>query len=458
MKQTRIFLFIILIITAGCASIPPKQPSPVQKPTEKEGTTLNIDVSLVEGRIQVLENLLRTDALSDSDRETVLALLDAYGLLKKSFPGSVTGKECNILTQPLFQSMSLMESSYFEKIGKVSDDKNSFADFMERQNEILDLYQDKNYAGVIRRCLALQTSFPNGLTPEIGMMFAISLANDGMLEEAIEIGSEVAKRIEKTSDAVQFRGDIAQWQLALGQRMQAVNTLEMISRTQDDRSSMINDLRGRIERMPKEPDQPFYSMFQPPEGTAPQEVQPHEVQPHMALLREKVDALARNHEFTEARQLLLKEKAEREEGPETELIDRAVHNIEEAETAYEESAKIKETYLKQTYESAKKSYEKEDYKETIATLEALGKAQGLNAEAADLKGRAIESLINRERNRAAELFLEAKKTQDPKKKRALLETSYKTLKTLVEDYPQSPLKHKLMSHMNIVLKEMGKLP
>ena len=454
MKQTRIFLFIILIITAGCASIPPKQPSPVQKPTEKEGsTTLNIDVSLVEGRIQVLENLLRTDALSDSDRETVLALLDAYGLLKKSFPGSVTGKECNILTQSLFQSMSLMENSYFEKIGKVSEDKNSFADFMKRKNEILDLYLDKNYAGVIQRTLALQTSFPNGLTPEIGMIFAISLANDGMLEEAIEIGSEVAKRIEKTSDAVQFRGDIAQWQLALGQRMQAVNTLEMISRTQDDRSAMINDLRGRIQRMPKEPDQPFYSMFQPPEGTAPQEVQPR-----MELLREKVDALARNHEFTEARQLLLKEKAEREEGPETELIDRAVHNIEEAETEYAESVKIKETYLKQTYESAKKSYEKEDFKGAITTLETLGKAQGLNAEAADLKGRAIESLINRERNRAAELFLEAKKTQDLKKKRALLKTSYKILKTLLEDYPQSPLKHKLMSHMNIVLKEMGKLP
>jgi outer membrane protein assembly factor BamD (BamD/ComL family) len=193
-------------------------------------------------------------------------------------------------------------------------------------------------------------------------------------------------------------------------------------------------------------------MFQPPEGTAPQEVQPR-----MVLLRKKVDALARNHEFSKARQLLLNEKAEREEGPETELLDRALNNIEEAETAYEESAKIKETYLKQTYESAKRLYEKEDYKGAIATLEALGKTQKLNAEAADLKGRAIESLINRERNRAAELFLEAKKTKDPKKKRALLETSYKILRTLVEGYPQSPLKHKLTSHMNIVQREIRKL-
>ena len=453
MKQTRIFLFIILIFTAGCASIPPEQPSPIPKPTEKEGTPLNIDISYVEGRIQVLKNLLKTDALSDSDRKTVLALLDAYDLLKKSLSGPVTGKKCDILTQSLFQSMSLMENTYFEKIGKALEDENSFADFIERKKEILNLYLDKNYAGVIKRALALQTSFPNGLTPEIGMIFAIALAEDGMLEEAIEVGMEVAETIEKTSDAVQFRGDIVQWQLALGQRAQAVNTLEKISRTQDARATMINDLRNRIDLTPKEPDQPFYSIFRPPEGTAPEELEPRVV-----LLQEKVDALAKNHQFAEARQLLLKEKAEREEGPETELMDRALNNIEEAETAYEESVKIKETYLKQTHESAKKLYEKEDYKGAITTLEALGKTQGLNVEAADLKNRAIESLINRERNRAAELFLDAKKAKDPKKKRELLETSYKILKTLVEDYPQSPMKHKLTSHIHIVEREIEKLP
>jgi hypothetical protein len=453
MRQTRIFLFIILIFTAGCASIPPEQPSPIPKPTEREGTPLNIDISYVEGRIQVLKNLLKTDALSDSDRKTVLALLDAYGRLKKSLSDPVTGKECDTLTQSLFQSMSLMENTYFEKIGKVSEDENSFADFIQRKNEILDLYLDKNYPGVIKRCLALQTSFPNGLTPEIGMIFASSLAEDGMLEEAIEVGMEVAKRIEKTSDAVQFRGDIIQWQLALGQRAQAVDTLEKISQTQDDRVTMINNLRNRIELTPKEPDQPFYSMFQPPEGTAMEKFEPR-----MVLLQEKVDTLARNHEFAEARQLLLKEKAEREEGPETELIDGALNNIEEAETAYEERVEIKETYLKQTYESAKKLYEKEDYKGAISTLEALEKTQGLNAEAVDLKNRAIESLMNHERNRAAELFLKAKKTKAPQKKRELLETSYKILKTLVEDYPQSPLKPKITSHINIVEKEIEKLP
>jgi hypothetical protein len=453
MKKTRIFLFIILTFSAGCASMTPEPRPPVHTPTEKESTILNIEVSHVENRIQFLENFIKNKDLSDSDRNTALALLSAYRLLKKSAPGPVTGKECDTLAQSLYRSMSLMENTYFEKIETAPVDESSFTDFIQRKNEILDLYLDKNYKGVIQHTLALRTSFPGELTPEIGIIFAISLAEDGMLDEAVEIGMEVAGKIEGTQDVVQLRGDIIGWQLALGQPAQATKTLGGISNTQDDRTAMINDLRNRIEQTPGEPEQPFHSMFQTAEGTDPQEVQPH-----MALLQEKVDALARNHEFAEARQLLLKEKAEREEGPETEVIDRALNNIEEAETAYEENVMIKETYLKETYEAAGELYEKEDYKGAITTLEALGRTQELNAEAADLKNRAVESLINHERNRAAEIFLQAKKTKDPNKKKELLETSYNILKTLVDDYPQSPMKNKLTSHINIVQREMEKLP
>jgi hypothetical protein len=453
MKQTRIFLFIILMVAAGCASIPPKQPSPAHKPAEREGTPLKIDVSHVEDRIQFLENMLKNKDLTHEERKTVQTLLDAYGLLKKTAAGPITGKDNDLLTQSLFQSMSLMENTYFEKIGQTAESETSFASFIGRKNEILALYADENYRGVIKRCLAMQTSFPNGLPPEIGILFALSLARDGMLEEAIEIGSEMAGRMEKTPDAVQLRGDIIRWQLALGQRTQALKALGEISQAQDNRAAMIHDLTIRIEQTPVEPDQPFRSMFEPPEGTSPQKMQPH-----MVSLQEKVDALARNHEFTKAKQLLLKEKAEKEEGPETELIDRALNNIEEAEIAYEENVKVKTAYQEETYEAAKKLFEKENYKGAITTLEALGRTQGLNAKAADLKNRAIENLMNRERNRAAELFLKAKKTKDPRKKRELLETSYKILKTLVEDYPQSPLKPKIASHMNIVQREIDKLP
>ncbi len=453
MKKTSIFLFAILVFAAGCATTTRKPSSPVQPRAEKERATLNVNVSYIEDRIQFLLNIQKSKNLSKSDAGAVSALLDSYRLLKKSSPGPITSKECETLTQSLFRSMSLMENSYFEKIGKATGDENSYADFMDRKNEILNLYLKKDYKGVIQRTLALQTRFPGGLTPQIGILFASSLAEDGMLQEAIETGSEVAKDIEGSSDVVRLRGDIARWQLALGEPEQAAKTLEKISSIQDERTDMVKDLSNQIQQTPKEPDQPFHSMFRPPEGTETQ-VAP----PRMVALQEKVDALARNHEFAEAKSLLLKEKAEREEGPETELIDRVIGNIDEAQAAYEENAKIKAAYQKESLETAKRLYEKEDYKGAIQTLNTLERRESLDDEATDLKNRAIESLINHERNRAAEIFLEAKKTKDPQKKRELLETSHKILKTLIEDYPQSSMKSKLISHLTIVQKEIERLP
>ena len=165
MKKTRLILFVVLIFSAGCASLPPEPPPPVHTPAEKRGTTLNVDTSHVDNRIHILENFIKTRNLSDTDRNTVSALLSAYRLLKKTARGPVTGKEYDILAQSLFQSMSLMENTYLEKIGKTPGDENSFADYIQRKNEILDLYLDENYKGVIQRCLALRTSFPGGLTP-----------------------------------------------------------------------------------------------------------------------------------------------------------------------------------------------------------------------------------------------------------------------------------------------------
>jgi len=453
MKKTAIILFIILSFSVGCATTTRKPSPSVRPPLEKETTTLNVNVSYIENRIQVLENIQKSKNLSESEAGAVSALLDSYRLLKKSAPGPVTSKECEKLTQSLFRSMSLMENNYFEKIGKAPGDENSYADFMDSKNEILNLYLNKDYKGVIQRTLALQTRFPGGLTPQIGIVFAISLAEDGMLQEAVEIGSEVAKEIEGSSDVVRLRGDIARWQLALGKPEQAAKTLEKISSIQDERTGMVNDLSNQIQQTPREPEQLLHSMFPPPEGAEPQVASPR-----MAALREKVDALARNHKFAEAKSLLLKEKAEREEGPETELIDRAIGNIDEAQAAYEENERIKAAYQKESLETAKRLYEKEDYRGAIQTLNALEKTEGLDEAAIDLRNRAIESLIDHERNRAAELFLEAKKTKDPQKRRELLETSHRILKTLIEDYPQSSLRSKLISHLTIVQKEIERLP
>ncbi|MCG6877542.1 MAG: hypothetical protein LJE96_00060 [Deltaproteobacteria bacterium] len=455
MKINRILLLIMVIIAAGCATTTPKPPAPVQPPAQEEGITLNINVSDLEDRIQYLKKLQENKDLSEEDRFAATALLDTYRLLAKTAAGPANEKALRTLTRSLYKTTSLLEKGYFEKIDKSSGEKNSFADYIQSKNEILNLYLDRNFGAVIQRCLAMQTRFPGGLTPEIGMVFAYSLAEDGMLEEAVEVGSETAGTIERSPDLMQLRADIVRWQLATGKRAQAVKTLEKISSIQNDRINMINDLDKQIEETPRKADQSFRSVFQAPEGTEPE---PQPLDPQMISLQEEVDTLARGHEFAKAKELLLKEKALKEEGPETEYIDRALKNVDVAQTAYEENMKVKLAYQKETFDTAERLFEKEDYQGTIKTLAMLEKTQGLDAAAVDLRDRAVENLINRERNRAAEIFLEAKRTKDPKKKKELLEASYKILKNLVADYPVSPLKEKLISNMTIVQREIEKLP
>ena len=74
-----------------------------------------------------------------------------------------------------------------------------------------------------------------------------------------------------------------------------------------------------------------------------------------------------------------------------------------------------------------------------------------------LKEQTIEGLVNRERNRAAKIYLEAKKSWDPANKEKLLRQSYEILKVLIDKYPSSNLNEKLKSHLKTVGDELNKL-
>ena len=81
----------------------------------------------------------------------------------------------------------------------------------------------------------------------------------------------------------------------------------------------------------------------------------------------------------------------------------------------------------------------------------------MGPETGKLKGFAVDKLINRERNKAAKLFLMAKNTEDPVRKEELLVSSYGLLKAIVDDYPSSPLNDKINDHMDKIKRELDKL-
>lgn len=178
----------------------------------------------------------------------------------------------------------------------------------------------------------------------------------------------------------------------------------------------------------------------------------------MDELIQKVRSLVKEHAYGKARILIVRERIRAGEGPQSELLDRELENIDQQEAAFQARQQEGESAQKATQEIARRMIEEENYQGAIDTLSEAGASQGLDSESLALKNRAEESLINKERNRAAELFLAARKTNDPSKKKELLRSARAILKGLIDTYPSSPLNPKLKSHMAVVQKELDKLP
>ena len=399
--------------------------------------------------------MLAKKDLSKEDRRIATDLLATYRLAKKLAPARLTTKEYQTLIRSLFKSLILMDERYFEEKKTTLDYSRAVTLFVSKRDEIINLYLKGDFKAVIKRSLELKEIFgPDALTTEIGLLFALSLAKDGKLEQAIEIGEGIASELDQLPDIIQLRSRIAQWQLKLGRKRQAVHTYEKLTDNQDERMALIQNLNRQINRAMKY-DKTDIS------GSPPAQPGPdaNVIQAKYSIdqLLKEVSSLVRKHAYSEARVLLLRERIKIEEGPESEIIDRELARIEQREEEFEEQKRVRDAYLKQTFDAAKRLIEEEKFEEAVNKLDEIKDAQDLTAEFAALKERAVESHINHERNRAAEIFLAAKKTKDPSKKKELLKSSYEILNILIDKYPSSPLNQKLKSHLTIVKKEIDRL-
>ena len=142
---------------------------------------------------------------------------------------------------------------------------------------------------------------------------------------------------------------------------------------------------------------------------------------------------------------------------EIETIDQALKTVDLAEERYQKDRNSKLSHEEETLEATRKLIEEENFEQAIAKLEELRDNQDINVETRELKDLTIEKFINRERNKAAKIFLMAKRTTDPAKKAELLLSSYKILKALIKKYPSSNLIQKLNDHSKKVREELVKL-
>jgi len=222
-------------------------------------------------------------------------------------------------------------------------------------------------------------------------------------------------------------------------------------------AKLLND-QGEKEPLAVQPgEQQPKSQGKVPEGENDQGDNEIQAGNHLAAIIQEANQLVQRQAFTEAKLLLIKARIKSDSPSEIQIIDQALKNIEINQNRIEQGeAPINYISEKEAQEHATVLIEAEKYEEALDILEKLGaQQQVLDEESKRLKDLALEKIINRDRNRAAQLYLQAKTTQDPSKKRELLQSSLDILKKLVEKYPSSTLINRIKDHILIVEESLN---
>jgi PBP1b-binding outer membrane lipoprotein LpoB len=456
-KQQIKWIVVILawiLLSAGCAletqRIPQKEgpPSSLLQPPSPPPLQLND----LEQRIADLQTLLEGGQLSEADQALAQDLLGTYRSLEKASSSSPTDEELRNAAQLLFSSLVKLEDHYFKKIpADKAATLQTLALFSSKRKAIMDGYLAGDYQGVIDNCMDMKKVLgSDSLTPEIGLIFALSLGKRGLYQEALEVGKRISDELEPKPGFVQLQAKIVEWQLALGDRNGAIQSYEKLVDNMHEREDVLKtaelNLSGQGE--PKallKQEEPLPQLSLTKEPGSVQEV------------LKQVDALVQRDDFETAKLLLLRMRLRLQEGPDADLVDQAMKSVDLAEEKAREQKKTQTSPQQDALVVAANLIEQERYEEAIAKLESLQQGNVLSPEAKHLEDMAVEKIVNRERNKAAKLFLMARNTQDPAKKEELLVSSYEILKTLIEKYPSTPLLRKINDNMKTIENELSKL-
>jgi hypothetical protein len=449
----RPFLVLLCLSVFGCGpfsqtrvSGPPPRPAPAEAVFPE---------ALIQKKIRFLQAILEEDALSKRDRDLALSLLDAYQLVQKTAQGPATDAACKGAVHALLYSLIQLDEDYFRRTKTAPGDYAiPLRLFSDKRDEIMEDYLAGDYGTVVRKCHRLKQDFgPAALTPEIALVFALSLAEEGMVEEAVDIGQGLMRQTETRPDRLYLASKLVEWQLRLDRREAAILAHERLTDDLDDRRALARHLDEQLRTREKitvviedlDDDTPF--------GKRPGT----EEAPAMESLLARVDVLIQKGAYAEARRLLLSYRLGLGEDPETRLIDEALERVASAEEEVKRAEQGRENRTRQSLASARRLMEEERFEEAIAQLDALEQDQPGVAETEDLRREAVERLVSRERNRAARMFLAAQRTDDLEQKEAYLKDSYHILTKLLEKYPSSSLKKRINNHIRRIEEELDKL-
>ncbi len=170
------------------------------------------------------------------------------------------------------------------------------------------------------------------------------------------------------------------------------------------------------------------------------------------LLLKEVETLVRIRKYKEAVNLLSAAEKKIGAGPARQIILRTKEHINAEKKTVPMAENIDNRDTHKIEEEARNLLEQEKFEEAINRIDTLESARSVNNEEqlTRLKQNAVNGLINRERNRAANLYLKSRKINAPALKREALYASRDILADLILNYPNSSLIPKLKQNLEVV--------
>jgi hypothetical protein len=441
--------FLILLIASACATEPKKDIIKIEPPVKAEPV---LALETLEGKISVLQNLLSNNKIQEKDVETISNLISDYQKIRDISQGDMPQGAYREMITILFRELCLFEEKYLSSQDQTEPDRyvKAIIDLNQKKQSIFKKYAAKDYKGVVSEYNEFENAFgKDSVIFEMETILAMSLSKVGKLSEAINIGDKIIAELEGIPDLFQLRSSIIEWRINTGKKEKAIKDYQKLVENMDEKQAIFEKITSKINSQNKkiaDSDQILSQLLKKESNS--------DVNVRIANILKEVNNLETKGDFSGARLLLQKWKLSTDDQTETAAIENALKAIDVSEKQYQENLK---TNRKEGIEAAAKLIDEEDYESAIKLLDLMKSAGDNNIEIDKQRNLAVEKLINNERNRAAKIFLTAKKTDDSKKKEELLTNAQNILNGLIEKYPSSDLAGKLKSNLESVNDELKKV-
>jgi hypothetical protein len=422
-------------------ALPPPEFQPLP-PLQMEG---------LDKKIASLRDIVEKQDLSDEERTIARNLLATYETIQEVLRYPLYPDDYHRIIDLLYENLSQTDEEYLKTVQQMRAQGTQV--YSEQRRTILSDYLSGKHLAVIAACAELEKQLGlGGLTPDVALLYALSLGENGRYEDALKISEAISPELEVIPGFNRLKAKRIEWELALGKQDEALKGYDQLASRFREEEAMLKSVEKSV--LPK-PSKATAIESSEKEAASVEAETPASTTTEEVL--KKADELVKGGEREKAEFLLYQYRLKLEEGPEAQAIDRALESLGSITATTPSPPEPEGPTAEEILKMASASIEAEKYEEALLKLHELKEKEPRSPEAQRLEARAIEKIINRERNKAAEIFLRARNTTDPKKKEEMLRSSYDILKAVAEKYPDSPLKKRIDDNMRAIENELKKV-